>query len=147
MKNITVIGAGTMGNGIAHVFAQKGFWTAKKLDQISYDPQGSSLGAKTRTRTLKFPSHRYNVWLQRSIQETLAEWWRLELCQGLWSKRRRNDEISGWRTSQRSETLWNSNSPQLGNWWNQVYRGGWPAVYQLYCLWRIQECNLYQPII
>mgnify|MGYP001247298566 FL=1 len=25
MKNITVIGAGTMGNGIAHVFAQKGF--------------------------------------------------------------------------------------------------------------------------
>ena len=25
MKNIAVIGAGTMGNGIAHVFAQKGF--------------------------------------------------------------------------------------------------------------------------
>ena len=25
MKNISVIGAGTMGNGIAHVFAQKGF--------------------------------------------------------------------------------------------------------------------------
>ena len=25
MENITVIGAGTMGNGIAHVFAQKGF--------------------------------------------------------------------------------------------------------------------------
>ena len=25
MKNITVIGAGTMGNGIAHTFAQKGF--------------------------------------------------------------------------------------------------------------------------
>ena len=25
MNNITVIGAGTMGNGIAHVFAQKGF--------------------------------------------------------------------------------------------------------------------------
>ena len=25
MKNITVIGAGTMGNGIAHVFAMKGF--------------------------------------------------------------------------------------------------------------------------
>ena len=25
MKNITVIGAGTMGNGIAHVFAQCGF--------------------------------------------------------------------------------------------------------------------------
>ena len=25
MKNITVIGAGTMGNGIAHVFAMKGY--------------------------------------------------------------------------------------------------------------------------
>ena len=25
MKNITVIGAGTMGNGIAHVFAQNGY--------------------------------------------------------------------------------------------------------------------------
>ena len=25
MKKITVIGAGTMGNGIAHTFAQKGF--------------------------------------------------------------------------------------------------------------------------
>ena len=25
MKNITVIGAGTMGNGIAHVFGQSGF--------------------------------------------------------------------------------------------------------------------------
>ncbi len=25
MQNISVIGAGTMGNGIAHVFAQKGF--------------------------------------------------------------------------------------------------------------------------
>jgi len=28
MKNITVIGAGTMGNGIAHVFAQKGYQVA-----------------------------------------------------------------------------------------------------------------------
>ncbi|MFQ3215105.1 MAG: 3-hydroxybutyryl-CoA dehydrogenase, partial [Marivirga sp.] len=25
MKNISVIGSGTMGNGIAHVFAQNGF--------------------------------------------------------------------------------------------------------------------------
>jgi 3-hydroxybutyryl-CoA dehydrogenase len=25
LQNITVIGAGTMGNGIAHVFAQNGF--------------------------------------------------------------------------------------------------------------------------
>ncbi|HAG48736.1 MAG TPA: hypothetical protein DCL07_02155, partial [Cryomorphaceae bacterium] len=25
MKNVTVLGAGTMGNGIAHVFAQSGY--------------------------------------------------------------------------------------------------------------------------
>jgi 3-hydroxybutyryl-CoA dehydrogenase len=35
MKNITVIGAGTMGNGIAHVFAQKGFSVA--LCDVSQD--------------------------------------------------------------------------------------------------------------
>ena len=35
MKNITVIGAGTMGNGIAHVFAMKGFEVA--LADISED--------------------------------------------------------------------------------------------------------------
>ena len=28
MKNITVIGSGTMGNGIAHTFAQNGFKVA-----------------------------------------------------------------------------------------------------------------------
>ena len=31
MKNISVIGAGTMGNGIAHTFAQSGF-TVKLID-------------------------------------------------------------------------------------------------------------------
>src|SRR3954453_24212278 len=35
MKNIAVIGAGTMGNGIAHVFAQKGFFV--KLIDVSPD--------------------------------------------------------------------------------------------------------------
>ncbi len=35
MKNITVIGAGTMGNGIAHVFAQKGF--SVNLADVSKD--------------------------------------------------------------------------------------------------------------
>jgi 3-hydroxybutyryl-CoA dehydrogenase len=35
MKNITVIGAGTMGNGIAHVFAQNGF--AVSLVDVSKD--------------------------------------------------------------------------------------------------------------
>ena len=34
MQNISVIGAGTMGNGIAHVFAQKGF-TVSLIDTQS----------------------------------------------------------------------------------------------------------------
>ncbi|MCB0477931.1 MAG: 3-hydroxybutyryl-CoA dehydrogenase [Crocinitomicaceae bacterium] len=38
MKNITVIGAGTMGNGIAHVFAQSGFQVALvDISQASLD--------------------------------------------------------------------------------------------------------------
>ena len=38
MKNIAVIGAGTMGNGIAHVFAQTGF-SVRLIDvsQVSLD--------------------------------------------------------------------------------------------------------------
>ena len=32
MKNIAVIGAGTMGNGIAHVFAQNGY----NVNSVSY---------------------------------------------------------------------------------------------------------------
>ena len=35
MKNITVIGAGTMGNGIAHAFAQSGY--SVNLVDISAD--------------------------------------------------------------------------------------------------------------
>ncbi|WP_068597095.1 3-hydroxyacyl-CoA dehydrogenase family protein [Vaginella massiliensis] len=41
MKNITVIGAGTMGNGIAHVFAQSGF-TVNLVD-ISEEALGKGL--------------------------------------------------------------------------------------------------------
>lgn len=41
MKNITVIGAGTMGNGIAHVFAQKGFNT--NLVDISQEALDNAL--------------------------------------------------------------------------------------------------------
>ncbi|WP_395090861.1 3-hydroxyacyl-CoA dehydrogenase family protein [Vaginella massiliensis] len=41
MKNITVIGAGTMGNGIAHVFAQSGF-TVNLVD-ISKEALGKGL--------------------------------------------------------------------------------------------------------
>ncbi len=41
MKNITVIGAGTMGNGIAHVFAQNGFIV--NLTDISTDSLNKAL--------------------------------------------------------------------------------------------------------
>lgn len=42
MKNISVIGAGTMGNGIAHVFAQKGHQVA--LCDVSQDALDRALG-------------------------------------------------------------------------------------------------------
>lgn len=42
MKNITVIGAGTMGNGIAHVFAQSGYNVA--LVDISQDSLDRAIG-------------------------------------------------------------------------------------------------------
>ncbi len=41
MKNITVIGAGTMGNGIAHVFAQKGYTVS--LVDVSQDALDKAL--------------------------------------------------------------------------------------------------------
>jgi 3-hydroxybutyryl-CoA dehydrogenase len=43
MKNISVIGAGTMGNGIAHVFAQKGF----SVSLIDTSPQQLERAQKT----------------------------------------------------------------------------------------------------
>jgi 3-hydroxybutyryl-CoA dehydrogenase len=45
MKNITVIGAGTMGNGIAHVFAQSGFKvTLVDVAQAALDRAISTIG-------------------------------------------------------------------------------------------------------
>jgi 3-hydroxyacyl-CoA dehydrogenase len=44
MKQIAVIGAGTMGNGIAHVFAQKGF----KVNLI--DTQAAALEKAMQTK-------------------------------------------------------------------------------------------------
>lgn len=43
MKNIAVIGAGTMGNGIAHVFAQNGF----KVNLIDINKQALEKGVQT----------------------------------------------------------------------------------------------------
>ena len=45
MKNITVIGAGTMGNGIAHVFAQSGYTVAlADVSQASLDKGIATIG-------------------------------------------------------------------------------------------------------
>ena len=46
MKNITVIGAGTMGNGIAHVFAMKGYQV--KLVDISEDALAKAIATITK---------------------------------------------------------------------------------------------------
>lgn len=46
MKNISVIGAGTMGNGIAHVFAQKGHQVA--LCDVSQDALDRAIGTITK---------------------------------------------------------------------------------------------------
>ncbi|WP_106791270.1 3-hydroxybutyryl-CoA dehydrogenase [Aquimarina sp. Aq78] len=48
MKNIAVIGAGTMGNGIAHTFAQKGF----KVQLIDISQQSLDKGLATITKNL-----------------------------------------------------------------------------------------------
>ena len=43
MKNIVVIGAGTMGNGIAHTFAQTGF----KVNLVDVSHEALDKGLKT----------------------------------------------------------------------------------------------------
>jgi len=48
MKNIAVVGAGTMGNGIAHVFAQCGY----QVNLIDVSPQALEKGITTITKNL-----------------------------------------------------------------------------------------------
>lgn len=48
MKNIAVIGAGTMGNGIAHVFAQNGY----TVSLIDVNPEALERAVKTITKNL-----------------------------------------------------------------------------------------------
>ena len=81
MKNISVIGAGTMGNGIAHVFAQHGFQVSLiDLKQESLDKglatitknlarmvEKGSIDAATQESTLK------NITTYTSIQEGVAQ--------------------------------------------------------------------------
>lgn len=47
-KNIVVIGAGTMGNGIAHTFAQTGF----KVNLVDVSQEALDRGIKTITTNL-----------------------------------------------------------------------------------------------
>ena len=48
MNNVTVIGAGTMGNGIAHVFAQCGY----KVSLVDISQESLDRGLKTITKNL-----------------------------------------------------------------------------------------------
>ena len=48
MKNISVIGAGTMGNGIAHVFAQNGY----KVNLIDVSENSLEKAIKTISKNL-----------------------------------------------------------------------------------------------
>ena len=48
MKNIVVIGAGTMGNGIAHTFAQTGF----NVNLVDVSNEALEKGLKTITANL-----------------------------------------------------------------------------------------------
>ncbi len=48
IKNVTVIGAGTMGNGIAHVFAQNGF----KVTMVDVSEEALKKGLETISRNL-----------------------------------------------------------------------------------------------
>ena len=48
MKNIAVIGAGTMGNGIAHVFAQNGY----QVNIIDISKEALNKGLATITKNL-----------------------------------------------------------------------------------------------
>lgn len=67
MKNITVIGAGTMGNGIAHTFAQSGF----KVNLADISQGALEKGLKTITTNLDRIIAKGNL-TEAQKQETLA---------------------------------------------------------------------------
>jgi 3-hydroxybutyryl-CoA dehydrogenase len=67
MQNITVIGAGTMGNGIAHVFAQKGF----TVSLVDSQPQQLEKAVKTITQNLERQLAK-GLLTEQETKETLA---------------------------------------------------------------------------
>ena len=92
MKNISVIGAGTMGNGIAHVFAQNGFTVTlidisqaqldkaiatitKNLDRqvaktvITEDQKASSLTKPFNPIPIWHPEFQMQTWLWKQQQK------------------------------------------------------------------------------
>ncbi|WP_027378070.1 3-hydroxybutyryl-CoA dehydrogenase [Kaistella palustris] len=68
MKNIVVIGAGTMGNGIAHTFAQTGF----KVDLVDVSQQALDKGLATITKNLDRIVAKGNL-TETQKQETLTK--------------------------------------------------------------------------
>jgi 3-hydroxybutyryl-CoA dehydrogenase len=67
MQLVSVIGAGTMGNGIAHVFAQKGF----TVSLIDSQPQQLEKAVKTITQNLERQLAK-GLLTERETKETLA---------------------------------------------------------------------------
>ncbi len=67
MKNVAVIGAGTMGNGIAHTFAQSGF----KVQLIDLDESSLKRGIDTITKNLDRMVAKESI-TETQKQETLA---------------------------------------------------------------------------
>jgi 3-hydroxybutyryl-CoA dehydrogenase len=67
MQLITVIGAGTMGNGIAHVFAQKGF----TVSLVDSQPQQLEKAVKTITQNLERQLAK-GLLTEQETKETLA---------------------------------------------------------------------------
>ena len=57
MKNVSVIGAGTMGNGIAHVFAQSGFPTSAGKPYSAVTVNSACTVSMTAAQKLKTAIH------------------------------------------------------------------------------------------
>ena len=70
MKNIAVIGAGTMGNGIAHVFAMKGYQVS--LIDISEKALEKALATINKNLDRMVKKEKMNSFCQMSVGSQLA---------------------------------------------------------------------------